>query len=60
MKLYDLIWLVPVFPLIGAAFNGFVSNRLGLKKSVTHTVPCVSSIKFDGLISRCETPCSWA
>ncbi len=38
MKLYDLIWLVPLFPLIGAAFNGLVSNRLGLSKKVTHAV----------------------
>ncbi|MCU0233894.1 MAG: NADH-quinone oxidoreductase subunit L [Thermoanaerobaculales bacterium] len=38
MTFYDLIWLVPVFPLIGAAFNGLVSNRLGLPKTVTHTV----------------------
>jgi NADH-quinone oxidoreductase subunit L len=43
MKLYDLIWLVPVFPLIGAAFNGLVSNRLGLRKSVTHTVALLGS-----------------
>ncbi len=43
MKLYDLIWLVPLFPLIGAAFNGLVSNRLGLKKSVTHTVALIGS-----------------
>ena len=43
MKLYDLIWLVPLFPLIGAAFNGLVSNRLGLKKSVTHTVALLGS-----------------
>ena len=38
MKLYDFIWLVPLFPLIGAAFNGFVSNRRGLSKQTTHTV----------------------
>jgi NADH-quinone oxidoreductase subunit L len=38
MKLYDLIWLVPLFPLAGAVFNGLVSNRLGLPKVVTHSV----------------------
>ncbi|HSO23258.1 MAG TPA: NADH-quinone oxidoreductase subunit L, partial [Chondromyces sp.] len=43
MTLYDLIWLVPVFPLIGAAFNGLVSNRLGLSKTVTHTVALLGS-----------------
>jgi NADH-quinone oxidoreductase subunit L len=43
MSFYDLIWLVPVFPLIGAAFNGLVSNRLGLSKTVTHTVALLGS-----------------
>ena len=43
MKLYDLIWLVPLFPLLGAAFNGFVSNRRGLSKGVTHTVALLGS-----------------
>ena len=43
MSFYDLIWLVPVFPLIGAAFNGLVSNRLGLEKKVTHTVALIAS-----------------
>jgi len=43
MKLYDLILLVPLFPLIGAAFNGLVSNRLGLEKKVTHTVALIGS-----------------
>jgi NADH-quinone oxidoreductase subunit L len=38
MKLYDFIWLVPLFPLVGAIFNGFVSNRKGLPKKTTHTV----------------------
>ncbi len=38
MKLYDLIWLVPLFPLIGAGFNGFVTHRRGLGKNVAHTV----------------------
>ena len=43
MSFYDLIWLVPVFPLAGAAFNGLVSNRLGLEKKVTHTVALLAS-----------------
>ncbi|MDX2438088.1 MAG: NADH-quinone oxidoreductase subunit L [Acidobacteriota bacterium] len=38
MKLYDFIWLVPLFPLMGAIFNGFVSNRRGLSKKTTHSV----------------------
>ncbi|HSL19382.1 MAG TPA: NADH-quinone oxidoreductase subunit L [Methylomirabilota bacterium] len=38
MKLHDLIWLVPLFPLIGAIVNGFVSHFRGLSKTVTHTV----------------------
>ena len=43
MKLYDLIWLVPLLPLLGAIFNGFVSNRRGLSKAVTHTVALLGS-----------------
>jgi NADH-quinone oxidoreductase subunit L len=43
MKLYDLIWLVPLFPLLGAAFNGLVSNRLDLRKNVTNTVALLGS-----------------
>ena len=43
MTLYDLIWLVPLFPLAGAAFNGFVGNRRGLSKKVTHTVALAGS-----------------
>ena len=43
MKFYDLIWLIPILPLLGAIFNGFVSNRLGLKKSVTHGVALLGS-----------------
>ena len=38
MKLYDFIWLVPLFPLMGAIFNGFVSNRRGLSKKTTQSV----------------------
>jgi NADH-quinone oxidoreductase subunit L len=43
MKLYDLIWLVPLFPLLGAIFNGLVSNRRGLSKKTTHAVALVAS-----------------
>jgi len=43
MKLYDFIWLVPLFPLIGAIFNGFVSNRRGLSKKTTQTVALLGS-----------------
>jgi len=43
MKLYDLIWLVPLFPLIGAAVNGFVTHRRGLGKPVAHTIALLGS-----------------
>ena len=43
MKFYDLIWLIPLFPLAGAVVNGLVTNRLGLKKSVTNTVALTGS-----------------
>jgi len=43
MKLYDLIWLIPLLPLAGAAVNGLISNRLGLKKPITHTVALLGS-----------------
>jgi NADH-quinone oxidoreductase subunit L len=43
MKFYDLIWLVPLFPLLGAAVNGLVSNRLGLSKTVSNTVALLGS-----------------
>ena len=43
MSFYDLIWLVPIFPLVGAAFNGLVSNRLRLEKKVTHSVALIAS-----------------
>ena len=38
MKLYDLIWLIPVLPLVGAIVNGLVVNRLGLGKKLAHSV----------------------
>ncbi len=43
MKFYNLIWLIPLFPLAGAAINGLISNRMGLKKSFTHTVALTGS-----------------
>jgi len=43
MKSYDLIWLIPILPLLGAIFNGLVSNRLGLSKSVTNAVALLGS-----------------
>lgn len=43
MKLYDFIWLVPLFPLLGAIFNGFVTNRRGLSKNIAHTVALLGS-----------------
>ena len=36
-------------------------NARGIKpKSVTHTVPVLSTIKLDGLMSRCRIPFWWA
>ncbi|HQL30740.1 MAG TPA: hypothetical protein PLV66_09865, partial [Thermoanaerobaculales bacterium] len=43
MPFLDLVWLVPLFPLLGAAFNGLVSNRRGLPKSVTTTTALLGS-----------------
>lgn len=43
MKFYDLIWLIPLFPLAGAIFNGLITNRLGLNKKVAHTVALLGS-----------------
>ncbi|MCP4901087.1 MAG: NADH-quinone oxidoreductase subunit L [bacterium] len=43
MKFYDLIWLVPIFPLLGAAFNGLVSNRRGYGKKLTERVALLGS-----------------
>ncbi len=43
MKLYDLIWLVPVFPLAGAIVNGLVTNRLGLGKRLANVVALSAS-----------------
>jgi len=43
MPFLDLVWLVPLFPLLGAAFNGLVSNRRGLPKSVTTTAALLGS-----------------
>jgi len=43
MKLCDLLWLVPLLPLIGAAINGLISNRRGLSISVTHTLALLGS-----------------
>ena len=43
MKLYDLIWLIPLIPLAGAIINGLVSNRFGLKKPFTNVVGLLGS-----------------
>ena len=43
MPFLDLVWLVPLFPLLGAAVNGLISNRRGLSKSVTTTVALLGS-----------------
>src|SRR5262249_24907576 len=36
------------------------SSALASPKSVTHTVPHVSSSRLEGLMSRCRMPCLWA
>jgi len=43
MSFYDLIWLVPLFPLAGALVNGLVTHQMGLKKSVANTVALLGS-----------------
>ncbi len=43
MKTYDLIWLVPLFPLLGAIVNGLIVNRRGLGKTVAHSVALVGA-----------------
>src|SRR4030042_3796221 len=43
MPFLDLVWLSPLFPLLGAAINGLISNRRGLSKSVTTSVALLGS-----------------
>ena len=43
MSFYDLIWLVPLFPLAGAIINGLITHRMGLKKSVANTIALLGS-----------------
>jgi len=43
MKLYDLIWLVPLFPLLGAVVNGFIGVRTGFSKPVAHWIALLGS-----------------
>ncbi len=43
MRAYDLIWLVPVFPLVGAMLNGLVVHRLGLGKRVADGVALIGA-----------------
>ncbi len=43
MSFYDLIWLVPLFPLAGALVNGLVTHQMGLKKSVANTIALLGS-----------------
>jgi NADH-quinone oxidoreductase subunit L len=43
MPFLDLVWLVPLFPLLGAAVNGLISNRRGLSKSFTTAVALLGS-----------------
>ncbi len=43
MRFHDLIWLIPLFPLAGAAFNGLVTNRLGWSKKTANVVALLGS-----------------
>ncbi len=43
MSFYDLIWLVPLFPLAGALVNGLITHQMGLKKSVANIVALIGS-----------------
>ena len=43
MRAYDLIWLVPLFPLLGAIVNGLVVHRLGLGKKAADAVALIGS-----------------
>ena len=35
MKFYEYLWLIPLFPLIGAVINGLVSNLLLIQGTFT-------------------------
>src|SRR5512135_2894804 len=39
----DLLWLIPLFPLLGAAVNGLVGNRRGWSHRATSVVALVGS-----------------
>jgi len=43
MKFYDFLWLIPLFPLAGAAINGLIVNRRGLGKNLAHTIALIGS-----------------
>lgn len=42
-ELVDLIWLVPLFPFVGAAVNGLVSTGSGPSRKVVHAVALLGS-----------------
>jgi NADH:ubiquinone oxidoreductase subunit 5 (subunit L)/multisubunit Na+/H+ antiporter MnhA subunit len=39
----DLLWLIPLFPLLGAVVNGLVGNRRGWEHRTTSAVALVGS-----------------
>ncbi len=43
MSFYDLIWLVPLFPLAGAVINGLITHRRGLNKKTANIVALAGS-----------------
>lgn len=43
MKFYHYLWLIPLFPLIGAAINGLIVNRRGMGKNLAHTIALIGS-----------------
>ena len=39
----DLLWLIPLFPLLGAIVNGLVGNRRGWEHRTTSAIALVGS-----------------
>ena len=65
LTLYELLALRPAFDgatreVLLRQVSSRAPSSLASPKSVIQTVPCVSSSRLDGLMSRCSTPCWWA
>src|SRR5512136_911869 len=39
----DLLWLIPLFPLLGAVVNGLIGNRRGWEHRTTSAVALIGS-----------------